>query len=56
VPALPDLAYIEQPASARDLTRPADLDRYRQYMAQLCLHAAAAASTARILHGILAGT
>jgi hypothetical protein len=28
-PALPDLAYIEQPASARDLTRAANLDRYR---------------------------
>jgi len=52
-PGQPDLVCIEQPASTLYLTGPADLDRYRQVMEQLCLHAAPAASTIKILRGIL---
>ena len=52
-PGQPDLVCTGQPTSALYLTGTADLDRYRQVMEQLCLHAAPAASSIKILRGIL---
>ena len=53
---LDDVVYIEQLASALYLFKPSETGHYHHIMDQLCLQAEPAASTVKILDGILAGT
>jgi transcriptional regulator with XRE-family HTH domain len=53
---LDDVVYIEQLASALYLYKPSEADNYHQVMEQVCLRAEPAASTVKILDGILAET
>jgi transcriptional regulator with XRE-family HTH domain len=52
-PDLQDVIYIEQLTSALYLDKPTEVDRYLEVMEQLCLQAEPAASTAKLLHGLL---
>jgi hypothetical protein len=50
---LPDVVYAEHLTSALYLDKRDDVDHYMAVMDRLCLHAAPAASTARIINAVL---
>jgi hypothetical protein len=53
---LPDVVYLEQLTSALYLDKRETVDHYMAVMERLCLEATPAASTAKIINGILRDT
>ena len=54
-PDLSDVVYVEQLTTALYLDKPSDVDRYLNAMEQLCLQAAPATETSKLLRDLLAG-